>query len=42
MFNHVKLPELDFDLESVTTESGRTYMTPSGVAYPSITTVLSA
>ena len=41
-FNHVKLSELDFDLESVTTETGRTYKTPSGKCYPSITTVLSA
>jgi genome maintenance exonuclease 1 len=41
-FNHVKIPELDFDLESVTTESGRTYKTPTGECYPSITTVLSA
>ena len=42
MFNHVKLPELDFDLEAVTTESGRVYTTPAGKKYPSITTVLSA
>ena len=42
MFEHVKLPELDFDLESETTESGRTYKTPTGKSYPSITTVLSA
>ena len=41
-FNHVKLSELDFDLEAVTTETGRTYKTPSGKCYPSITTVLSA
>lgn len=41
-FNHVKLDALNFELESVTTESGRTYKTPSGQQYPSITTVLSS
>ena len=41
-FNHIKLPELDFDLESETTSSGRVYKVPSGKLYPSITTVLSA
>ena len=41
-FNFVKLPELDFELESETTESGRRYTTPSGQKYPSITTVLSS
>jgi len=41
-FNHVKLDALNFELESVTTESGRTYKTPSGKEYPSITTVLSS
>ncbi len=40
-FNHVKLSELDFELESETTEAGRTYKTPGGKSYPSITTVLS-
>jgi genome maintenance exonuclease 1 len=40
-FNHVKLPVLDFDLLSETTESGRMYSTPDGRKYPSITTVLS-
>lgn len=40
-FQHIKLDALSFDLESVTTESGRTYKTPSGNNYPSITTVLS-
>ncbi len=40
-FNHVKLSELNFELESITTESGRTYKTPGGKSYPSITTVLS-
>lgn len=41
-FEKVKLPELDFDLISETTESGRVYLTPSGQKYPSITTVLSS
>ena len=36
MFNFVKLPELDFDLESITTEFGRRYITPSGEKYPSV------
>jgi len=40
-FNHVKLPELDFELKAVTTEDGRRYTTPQGNVYPSITTVLS-
>ena len=40
-FNHVKLPELDFELKAVTTENGRKYTTPQGNIYPSITTVLS-
>jgi hypothetical protein len=40
IFNHVKLPELDFDLIAETTDSGRRYVTPSGNAYPSVTTVL--
>lgn len=40
IFNHVKLPELDFDLVAETTDSGRRYVTPSGNAYPSVTTVL--
>ena len=41
-FNHVKLDALNFELESVTTESGRTYKTPTGNVYPSITTLLSS
>lgn len=41
-FNHVKLDALNFELESVTTETGRTYKTPGGGEYPSITTVLSS
>lgn len=40
-FNHVRLPELDFELQSQTTESGREYVTPTGKSYPSVTTVLS-
>lgn len=40
-FCHVKLDALNFELESVTTETGRVYKTPSGKEYPSITTVLS-
>ena len=39
-FNHVKLPQLDFDLKAVTTDSGRRYTTPTGEQYKSITTVL--
>jgi genome maintenance exonuclease 1 len=41
MFNYVKLPELDFELKSETTNKGRTYVTPNGDVYPSVTTVLS-
>jgi len=41
-FNHVKLSELDYELESETTNEGRVYKTPGGKLYPSITTVLSA
>jgi ATP-dependent exoDNAse (exonuclease V) beta subunit len=41
MFNYVKLPELDFELKSETTNKGRTYVTPRGDVYPSVTTVLS-
>lgn len=40
-FNYVKLDELNFDLESSTTEKGRVYKVPGGKLYPSITTVLS-
>jgi len=39
-FTHIKKPELDFELEAKTTENGRVYFTPSGKAYPSVTTVL--
>jgi hypothetical protein len=41
-FRHVKLSELNFDLESETTEKGRVYKVPGGELYPSITTVLSS
>jgi genome maintenance exonuclease 1 len=42
MFEFVKLPELDFDMKAVTTDSGRVYATPSGEKYPSVTTILSS
>ena len=41
LFEHVKIPELQFDLEAQTSDSGRMYLTPSGKKYPSVTTVLS-
>lgn len=41
VFNHVKLPELAFDLVAKTTDTGRRYFTPEGKAYPSVTTILS-
>jgi genome maintenance exonuclease 1 len=37
----VKLPQLQFDLNAETTDSGRIYTTPEGNKYKSITTVLS-
>lgn len=40
-FQHIKLPELQFNLKDETTESGRKYVTPTGKKYPSVTTVLS-
>lgn len=40
LFEHAKPKELHFELEAVTLETGRTYTTPSGKKYPSITTVL--
>lgn len=40
-FTFVKLKELDFDLVAHTTDSGRKYFTPTGNAWPSVTTVLS-
>lgn len=39
-FIHEKIDGLDFELEAVTTESGRTYLTPKGNRYNSITTIL--
>ena len=42
MFNFVKLDSLQFDMESMTTESGRKYFTPTGNSWPSVTTVLSS
>jgi genome maintenance exonuclease 1 len=39
-FNFIKLPELDFDLESNTLETGRYYSTPTGEKYPSVTTIM--
>ena len=41
IFEHVNLPELQFDLNAETTDSGRVYTTPEGNKYKSITTVLS-
>jgi ATP-dependent exoDNAse (exonuclease V) beta subunit len=40
-FNHIKLPELQFDLKSETTEKGRKYILPDGRKYDSVTTILS-
>lgn len=40
MFNHVKLDFKLPELESITSEKGRMYVTPEGKRYPSITTVL--
>jgi len=40
-FEHVSLPQLQFDLKAETTDSGRLYTTPEGNRYKSITTVLS-
>jgi ATP-dependent exoDNAse (exonuclease V) beta subunit len=41
IFEHVKLPALQFDLNAETTNVGRIYTTPDGKKYKSITTVLS-
>lgn len=41
-FNFIQLPELQFDLQTETTDSGRKYLIPNGEKYPSITTVLSS
>ena len=40
-FNHEKIDIGYKDLDAKTTDSGRTYSTPDGKSYPSITTVLS-
>ncbi len=40
-FNHEKIDIGYKDLDAETTDSGRTYNTPDGKSYPSITTVLS-
>ena len=40
MFIHEEIPLGYDDLECETSKSGRKYLTPNGVAYPSITTVL--
>ena len=40
-FNHEKIDIGYKDLDAETTDSGRTYSTPDGKSYPSITTVLS-
>jgi genome maintenance exonuclease 1 len=40
-FEHVSLPQLQFDLTAETTDNGRLYTTPEGNKYKSITTVLS-
>ena len=42
MFKHSNQEFLDYiDLDCITTEKGRRYITPDGVRYPSVTTVLS-
>ena len=40
MFKHVQMEHVLPELECETTEKGRTYVTPEGKKYPSITTVL--
>lgn len=40
-FTHVKIPQLDFDMVAKTLPTGRTYTTPQGKKYQSVTTVLS-
>lgn len=42
MFEHVKLPQLDFEMKQVNSDNGRRYVTPNGDSYPSVTTVLSS
>ena len=41
VFEHEKIPELEFDLVAETTEKQRVYNTPSGKKYKSITSILS-
>jgi hypothetical protein len=41
MFNHVNHGLILEDLECDTTPEGRFYLSPSGIKYPSVTTVLS-
>ena len=41
IFNHIELPQLQFDLVSETTEIGRKYVLPDGRKYDSVTTILS-
>jgi genome maintenance exonuclease 1 len=41
IFNHIKLPQLQFDLVTETTETGRKYVLPDGRKYDSVTTILS-
>ena len=40
MFNHIKLEDKLPELEAETLSTGRTYKTPDGNKYPSVTTVL--
>ena len=40
-FEHAKVDIGYEDLDAETTSSGRTYNTPNGKSYPSVTTVLS-
>jgi len=41
LFEHAKPEVLKFELDAVTSDTGRIYTTPTGKKYPSITTVLS-
>ena len=40
IFQHLQRPKIDL-LEQINSDTGRLYQTPSGIRYPSITTVLS-
>lgn len=42
MFTHVKDKPVLQELKAITTEHGRRYITPDGLKYPSVTTVLGA